>query len=333
MTMWDTLDVLVDRATDSAGLRAHGVHLLAARHWRAEGRPVPCEIVDDETFMAMALLSVPVLLARLRETIDGPIVVLKGPEIAARYPDPALRPFVDLDVLVASAPDAQSALIARGFQSSGASPFYVEHYHRSPLRWPGLPLAIELHDAPGWPVWMHPPRSEELVERAVPSATSVDGIFTLSPDDHAVFLAAHAWNDGPLGRMLNLVDVAVMADGLDGAELAALADRWGMGRVWKTTLAAVDQLVTGHIVDPRSLPIWARHLRLLRQRTVLEAYLVGWLGNLWAPSFPSAARGLIWTGSRSIRPFPGESRTVKLRRLTQTARHLRSPAADYRNKD
>ena len=84
MSVWAAVDHLLDRTEDPAGLRAHGVQLLAARRWRVTGRPVPAALLADERSAAIATLAVPVLLTRVRAAVNGPIVLLKGPEVAAR---------------------------------------------------------------------------------------------------------------------------------------------------------------------------------------------------------------------------------------------------------
>ena len=45
-------------------------------------------------------LAVPALLARVRDAYEGRIILLKGPEVALRYTDPARRGFIDLDLFV-----------------------------------------------------------------------------------------------------------------------------------------------------------------------------------------------------------------------------------------
>ena len=47
------------------------------------------------------------------------LILMKGPEAAARYPDPALRPFCDLDFLVDDPAAAHRALMAAGFVEVG----------------------------------------------------------------------------------------------------------------------------------------------------------------------------------------------------------------------
>ena len=101
--IWRRADELVLRAPGEAALREHGVHLLGAKRLREVGRPVSDELEADGWTAAILTLVAPSLLERVRESCDGPLVLMKGPEVAARYPQPELRGFRDVDLLV---PDA-----------------------------------------------------------------------------------------------------------------------------------------------------------------------------------------------------------------------------------
>src|SRR5688572_3205555 len=107
--IWTAVERLVDRAASLDDLRAHRLHLLAGRRWRALRRAVPAELRVDERRSVVATLTAPVLLQRVRDAHDGPLIVLKGPEVAAHYPDAALRSYSDLDLLVPCPLQAQRA--------------------------------------------------------------------------------------------------------------------------------------------------------------------------------------------------------------------------------
>jgi hypothetical protein len=67
---------------------------------------------------AMAAGELPSVAAALESATSAPPVVLKGPAISDRlYPDPGLRPYIDLDLMVAreSLDDAKTALSALGY--------------------------------------------------------------------------------------------------------------------------------------------------------------------------------------------------------------------------
>jgi hypothetical protein len=141
---WESVDGLIDSSPGLADLRAHRLHLLAARRWRARGLPIPDELRSDEHSAALVSLGVPFVLARIRDACDGPLVLFKGYELALRYPDPALRPYTDIDLLVEDPVAASRALRAAGFEPAGYEDVhYDELHHVRPLLLPELPLLVE----------------------------------------------------------------------------------------------------------------------------------------------------------------------------------------------
>jgi hypothetical protein len=315
--LWSSVSNLIDAQPEATPveLMAHGVHLLAADHWRRSGRSIPSGIAETERAAARRALCVPVLLARVRNLLDGPILLLKGPEIATAYPDPMLRPFGDIDLLVPDPETAQRTLLAAGFVLVDD---YSFAHQQKPLAWPGLPLLIEIHNYPKWLRWMNGPAHEELFAHATPSATGVSGIDTLCPPHHAMLVAAHAWRHLPFRRVLDLIDVAAISASQDARRLDELAERWEMARVWRTTSRAVDELFYG---QGRSWPLhlWARHLRALRDRGVVEQHLILWMGDLWAPAPGAALRAAGNTIIEDLRPLKGEAWPVKLARMRRAA--------------
>ncbi len=270
----EAVNRLVDRAPRHSDLAYHRLQVFAARHWRAQGRPVPGEFEREEQFAAVAGAAAPALLEQVRAAYDGPLLLLKGPEVAARYPDPTLRPFSDLDLLVTDAAAAQAALLEAGFTVVEGEHEKPELHHRAPLLAPGLPLVLELHDRPKWPRGKVAPARDELFAAAVPAQAAPD-LLTLPPASHAVLLAAHAWAHRPLRRVLDVVDVALML-GDDSREAAAdVARRWDVEGIWAATVAAADALFRG---DRRPWPllVWARNLVSVRERTVLASHFERW---------------------------------------------------------
>ncbi|MGH3004319.1 MAG: nucleotidyltransferase family protein [Gaiellaceae bacterium] len=318
--IWDGVDRLLDRALHLADLRSHQLQLLAARRWRALGLPVPAELVDEERFAAVVVLTAPILLERARGAYDGTMLLMKGPEVAARYPDPALRPFKDLDLLVEDAEAAQRALLAAGFEAVGDPALYEGIHHVRPLAFPGLPLTIELHSSPKWIERLAPPAPAELFAVATDGRAAVDGVLALPAAHHALVLAAHSWGHEPLRRLRDLVDVAALAQGLDRDELRGLAAAWKMERAWTTTIGAADALFLGGS-PPWAVRVWARNLEKMRERTVLENHLERWLSDFWALPARDAVRALGSTFAGEIRPAPGESWGAKLARSARAVRN------------
>lgn len=276
--IWQRVEQIVCAARSIDALRQHGVELIAARAWRQQGRFVPKELGVDERLAAIRTLCVPVLLKRVRAAYDGALILMKGPEVGARYPDPALRPFCDLDFLVDDPVVAHRALTACGFVGLGDAARYERVHHLRPLALPDLPIVIELHREANRPAWLTPPDTAELLELTRPSATGVEGLLGPIPAAHAVLLAAHSWAHEPLRRVLDLIDVAVVVENEADRQLAReIAFRWGLGRVWRTTSAAADALLG--LSDPvPALRTWARHLPAVRERSVFETHLTRWAG-------------------------------------------------------
>lgn len=317
--LWDAVDVLIDRAPSIAALREHRLHLLAGRRWRSLGRPVAGDIVVDELCAAMTQLAVRPLLERAREAVDGPILVFKGPEVAALYPDPVLRSFGDVDALVRDPESAQRALIAAGFREVGDPSLFVGIHHLRPLRWPGLPLTLEVHMQPKWVEGAAPPSFEELAEGAGPSSSGVDEVRTLGPEHHALVLAVHSWAHQPLRQISELVDIAAVGRQTTSQAVDDLARAWNVQKLWRTTSAVIDAVLYGR---PRTwhLLTWARSVPAVRMRTVLEMHLEPLLAPFGAETLPSAFASASRAAVADLRPKPSERWPRKIRRTTRALR-------------
>ena len=327
-SIWETVDRLIDAAVSVRDLWAHGLHLLAARRWRAQGREIPSELVTAERVAAFVTLAAPAVLAEARRAYDGTIVVLKGPEIAARYPDPALRPYGDLDLLVADAEAAYAAFVAAGFVPVGPPPASGFH-HVQPLQSPRFPLRVELHTRPSWVEGAEPPAFHELLEIAQPAAVGADGILAPASAHHALLLAAHSWTHEPLGRISHLVDIALMASECDRGDIDALAARWQATRLWQTTMAVIDLLLFGRGERRAALPLRARKLARVEERTVLESHLARALAPFWVLPPARAAQTSAVALARALRPAPGETWPRKAHRTLVTLRHMSMRRSDH----
>jgi hypothetical protein len=249
----------------------------------------------------------------VRAACDGDLLVLKGPETAAAYPDPGLRAYGDIDLLASDAPSVQRAVIEAGFEPVGDVGRYEGLHHLRPLRPPRSPLLVEVHRAPAWPDGLPAPSTAELIEVAVPARCGVEGVLGLPPAHHAVLLAAHAWCHAPLGHLRQLLDIGLVAADAAQAELARLAERWHASRLWRTTLAALGA-VFGDGRQPLALRLWARHLGSVRERTVLEAHLRSWLSPLWYLPAAQALSAAVAALGADLQPLRGERWNDKLRR-------------------
>jgi hypothetical protein len=326
--LWSAVDAVIDAAPSIADLREHGLELLAARRRRSLGRVVPEELVADERAAAVRALAVAPMLERIVDVLGVAPIIVKGPELAARYPAPTLRRFGDLDLLVEDRETAQRSLVAAGFREVGDPELYRDIHHLRPLMWPGLPLAVELHSEPKW---IHPGRAPtyaQIAARSGSAACGVNGVLAPSTADHAVLTAVHSWAHKPLRRLSDLIDVAILIDGEDPARPAAAAERMGVSRVWATTVSAVEASLFGG-GKTFATRTWARDLATARRRTVLESHLARLLSPFGAR--PPLAAGLMSIAAAGdiLLPAPDEAWPRKLRRARVALRHAGDPRSEH----
>lgn len=328
--LWARIEQLATSTRDCNALRRHGVELIAARAWRRHGQPVPDELYGDWRRAALIGLAVRPLVEHVRSVCDGALMLMKGPEVAARYPEPTLRPFGDLDFLAEDPETAHRALITAGFVALRDSIHPEDHQHLAPLVSPSLPLVVELHRAVHLPVGLSGPSPVELFELAQPSATGVTGVLAPVPAAHAVLLAAHGWAHEPLRRLLDLIDLALVLSDENRAYSEQLARRWGLERIWHTSIGAADALLRG---ARRGLPLrtWAAHLNTLRERTVLETHSTRWAGQVWG--FPQPRLRALGSATATFalpaRPREGEGWGSALRRTSWAIAHALDPQSEH----
>ena len=326
--LWEQVGRMIDRARSSADLRAHRLQALAAWRWHEKGRLVPSDFTEKAHSAKVASLLAPLLLSHVRAACDGPILVFKGPEAAARYPSRSMRPFGDLDLLVREPRLVQRALLGAGFAEVGDEEVYRDIHHLRPLSLAGFPLVLEIHARPKWPEGIPAVDLDELFDAAVPSAVPVEGVSALPPAQHALLLAAHAWAHAPLARLFHLVDVAAIRQEARAEEIRTIATDWGLQRIWEATSAAIDDALQ----DRRgSWPsqTWARHLRDVREQTVFENHLGRWLSGLSAlPSGAGVRKGLEAV-ARDIRPAQQETWGDKWFRSRRALTNAGSPRSRH----
>ncbi len=205
----------------------------------APGGRFPRALVDARAPLggARALRRRP-LLDRVRAATDVPLLLFKGPEVAARYPDPALRMFRDVD-LIARTPGRRSerfSLAAASRRSAipssvpGHSPSAAPEVARAAAG-RRASLAPEVGRAP-----RRPRRRVVVRGRAARQLTGADGCWRPSPARHAVLLAVHSWAHEPLRILRDMVDVAALAAEASREEVAEVAREWGVERLWATTV-------------------------------------------------------------------------------------------------
>jgi hypothetical protein len=325
--LWERVGELADRAPKLTDLRHHKLQMLAASRMRARNEDVPAALRHEERFVAALLLSAPAILRRVRAACDGRLVLMKGIEAGARWPHPRLRPAKDVDLLAEDAEATQAALLADGFVEVGDPKLYVGIHHLRPLALPGLPLTIEVHCRPKWPA-DRAPTVAEVVDAAVPCAAGIEGVLAPSAAHHAVLLAAHAWEHGPLDRIGPLADIAAMASECGREEAAAVAQAWGVGRIWDATARAIDEILLRPDSASRQ-PVWIRHLGDARERTVLEGHLARIAGPVTAAPFSGAPVAVLRSVGETLRLGDGETWKAKAQRTVRALSNASAPKSEH----
>jgi hypothetical protein len=305
--LWQSADALLERAT-LPGIITHKLGPLAAHRLRRLGDPLPERLVIEERATALSMLTAVPIIERARANSDGPLLLLKGPELARLYPGRARR-FHDIDLLSTDASAVQQALIESGFikvHDPEYDRFGSEHSLNA-LRWPTLELMLEVHSGPHWPRFLPQPPLQEVFDASVPSALGIAGVSTPAPVHHALMLAAHAWAHGayePLWRLRDLIDIAAVTADAREAELERTAKAWGLERLWDTTWRAIDALFYDGGSTP-ALRLWGRHLTEIRAQRAYERYLERLLSTYWVMPPGTATRETL----RLVRAFFGREPT------------------------
>ena len=264
---WDSLARLTER---------NGLAGILWRELRRAGiTPPPSTIRRFEEFVTLQRLRQPRLEESLAEATGAlagrgaQCVLLKGPFLGERiYGDAALRPSVDLDLLVAEA-DLDRAVVAlddAGWRIQGAasSRWLRRHHHHLHLCRPGAP-DVELHFRALVGFGGILP-AEDLLGRTSSSEFLGKPVRLLAPEDEALYLAVHAAGHG-LGRLLWLVDLKgllVLHPGLDWGEVVARARACGIRSAAAFSFHAVSEL--GADIPPEALA-----LSPLRRRAAVRA--------------------------------------------------------------
>lgn len=186
-----------------------------------------------------------------------PVLTLKGPALGeALYPDPGLRPFADLDLLVrpADALRAISLLSALGYRHLDAGhslPYELAWRHAAPfVGAAGGPdrLPIDLHwglvDSPG--IAPAPPIDHgELWERAVKVDAWDQPARGLGPEDLLIYLALHWAVHHAFSGLIWGLDLALLlrrcGGNLDWEAVAERARRWRLGGALYFALRRVQE--------------------------------------------------------------------------------------------
>jgi hypothetical protein len=199
--------------------------------------------------------------------MDTPIVMLKGVALGRTvYPNAALRPFTDIDLLVhpRSFLDAQKRLLALGYTIGGVSP------KSTVLLRDGSP-EIDLHRTP-----YHEVLSEELVSpiftRIVALSQSSRNCYRLGNEDELLHTLAHGLRTNPVSPLRWIVDSALLLraseQSFDWALFYREAMRLDLVEVASRALVLLNDVCAG-VIDPPTLEALER-----RRTTVTKLWFV-----------------------------------------------------------
>lgn len=324
--LWPAVDAILARSTPE-GARIHALGPLEAFRRNTVGASIPDALTMEARMAAFAMLSVRPLLERVRRGCDGPLVLMKGPEVALRYPG-AARGFIDIDLLVPEPRRAHDQLREAGFVAPGADQHFKPRHHLRPLQWPGLPLRVEIHGSAHWPDGVQAPAAESIIASAGPSRLGVEGILAPEDDHHALLVAAHAWAHEPLWRARDLLDVRALAPPSRRERIERTARVWNVRRLWQITDRVTDA-VLGRSRMPLAVRPWAAHLLALRERTVLENHLRDLMAAYWALPLASALATSAHAIAYDLLPAPEEGWSDKMSRMLTASRNATKPLSEH----
>lgn len=177
---------------------AHGVAPLLHCAWRDTINEVPAPVLGElRQRRQLSALHAAIGFRERDESLEVlrragiPCLVLKGSALARTwYHDPSLRPFLDVDLLVAPGEmaHAREVLRQRGFQElQGAQ----APHHALPLQHPGLPCAVELHHDLTRLLVPNRPSFDDLYARSISLSGEDAHVRTLGAEDTLLHLCLH----------------------------------------------------------------------------------------------------------------------------------------------
>jgi hypothetical protein len=218
-----------------------------------------------------------VLLSETFREAGVPIVVLKGPVLAHQfYPDPTLRPFVDLDLLVKTSDwrRACDVLSGAGYVRLTPEPGagFDERFGKAATHARESGAEVDLHRTlvvGPYGLWIDP---EELMASTVPLHIANRHYSRL--DDTALLLhqCMHAVLGEKRTRLLPLRDIAqiLRRGNIDWLRLTDWAQRWRLEIVFSQALRLLAE--TLNVGPPREARHWLRTPFTGRDRRLLRAY-------------------------------------------------------------
>jgi hypothetical protein len=191
-------------------------------------------------------------------TVAVPAVVIKGAALGAFYPDPVLRLYADIDIMIPKAQldEAERALNAIGYECFAPKAWWLDRFHHlPPMVSDGGGLPIELHWRVDYQVQKGRLPADDLWARAVPWSVHDQPALRLDAVDAALHLCRHAVvQHRAYGAFHYLCDLAQVTQGWGQGEWETLTQRaldYGLGR------PVYPMLVLGEHLLNLSVPVEA----------------------------------------------------------------------------
>lgn len=221
---------------------------------------------------------------------DGiPVILLKGAVLAeAVYPDAALRPMSDIDLLVKKThlSAVQEILPELGYLPSSklSADFYEEHHHLMPYMKHDKSVVVEIHHNIAPEPFASKINVSNLWEESELINTVGPDALTLSPEDLILHLCLHFADDLFVERVKVLVDISETirhyGNGLDWRSIIRKSNLFGVGSfVYCSFYLAreiMDAAIPAHVLRDLELcpPLSPLEIKLLR--TVLKRSILRW---------------------------------------------------------
>jgi hypothetical protein len=158
-----------------------------------------------------------------------PAVVIKGAALGVFYPDPVLRLYADIDIMIPEAQldEAEQALNAIGYECFAPKTWWLDRFHHlPPMVSDGGGLPIELHWRVDYQVQKGRLPADDLWERAVPWSVHDQPALRLDAVDAALHLCRHAVvQHRAYGAFHYLCDLAQVTHGWGQGEWETLTQR------------------------------------------------------------------------------------------------------------
>lgn len=188
--------------------------LLPLLGWRAQqlGWELPAAMTEAIRRSRMAVAAQQALthqqlrtLGEIAQHLAIPVVLVKGAAAAEAYPEPWMRPYGDIDLLIdeVNASPYLKALRDNGYQDVAGTPG-TRHEHLPPLMDPNTGGWVEIHTSLAWIQNRSLFTLSSWADRLRPIANS-PGLYAPNPMDHTLYLLFHGIVQHDLERSVQVL--------------------------------------------------------------------------------------------------------------------------------